>query len=328
MKYKYPNVKNFDKLYSRGQFIPTEIADKIEEARNTEIAKMYNFCKFGENISLENWIKKLNGDTPFNYFASSSFGDNKLYNVERNVYMLEDPIYSQRDFIHNLIHEVNHELSFMYKAFLEKLYVREGADEYTFSLNGSDVSEECSYSNDLMIRVEEILNELQSEEITEIFYLQNPDYEIPNYGDGNQIMYCNYRNFYFLFRGLFNLFKDEINRAKVDVNYNFFKYHGLENNYLKTLIEYFKSIFVNMKKGTGVVDFYKVLELASLAEYFEVELLPKIDGMFSEELLEDDKWKTIMSEETKNKIEELIVKRNKIMRDIIRESLPDFLLIQ
>lgn len=322
LKYKYPNIKNFDKLYSQGQFIPTEIADKLEEARNTEIAKLYNCCKFGENISIDNWIKKLNGDSPFDFFASSSFGNNKLYNVERDVYMCEDPIYLQRDFILNLIHEINHELSFGYKADIDSLYVREGADESTFDLKGSDVSKECTYNNDALIGVEEVWNELQAEKIAEIFFSQNPDYQIPNYGDGCQVMCCNYNNFYFLLKDLFDLYEEDIKRAKLDINYNFYKRHGLTTTKLQTYYEYYKSKIINKFKNTGVVDFYKVLELAYLCKYFEVEIMPKIDGMFSEELLDDEEFLKTISKETKDKILQLIESKKKIMRRIIKESPP------
>lgn len=238
--------------------------------------------------------------------------------------MLEDPTYIFVDFIHNLIHEINHAISFQFIDLINKLYIREGADESLFKIkNGYKVNEECEFNNDALITVEETWNELQAEKITEIFFTLFPDFSIPNYEDSDRTMNCNYTNYYFLLKDVYDLYEEEIKKSKIDINYNFYKRHGLESSNFKTYIEYYKSQIINkFNKNTGVVDYYKILDLAYLTEYFKVEILSKFDRMFTQDLLSDEEFLNSLSQETRDRLFEIVEKKNKVVASIIRESPP------
>ncbi|MBE5757908.1 MAG: hypothetical protein E7345_03140 [Clostridiales bacterium] len=321
------NFKNYKKNYKYGEFIPTKLADEIENIRINELAEFYCKPRFSGSLRKDEWFKKIKDDEKngitLEFFSNTFFRNNKIYDLRRNIFINEDPNYSMEDFIRNLIHEINHCVSFQFKENIEEVRIREGLDECYFKINNNlNVGRYCEYTNDALCLAEETVNELQASEIYDIFISLFPDFIIPNYEDNDNKSYCNYTNYNFILEDFYNLYKDDILRAKVDIDYNLYRSHDLTCGMVSSYINYFKHKIKNKIKPDGVIDFFKFCELANLTIEFKQEVCPYLDELFTPDLLSDEKFLNSIPADVLDKIFDIIRRKSKIMEQLIRECPP------
>ena len=330
------NLEQIKKNYKKGQFFPTEMADKLEELRYNAIQEIVTDCKFYNNR------EPYPVDFDLDFFTIYDYKDRKMYEPFSDIYMNEDNNLSEEALLKILIHEVNHAVghgvpqiintknsTFTNKSGINHIVrKKDDSDKLHFDYPSP------LYFCPVMQRIEENLNERQTEEILDILLAYHDiefGYEKDKVNSNPKDDYsCGYTTYNFLTDEFYEIFHDAIKDNKVDSTFKFYFQHDLVTSKSAKIIAHIKNKLNRLGNpeysNEGVVDFYKVEKLAKLCDEFFNNVYPIIDEKFKETGRQvkmedlDDKMKVF--------IMKLVDRKDKIIeemqKDLYRVNLPNY----
>lgn len=330
--YTYEEIK---KQFRKGQFFPEHLADTLEEDREELCELLVEGCKFHANKE----PYPINSE--FQNFVSYNYEDLDMFKPYSDLYVLEDRIITEQDFIHNMSHEVCHILGCGLPQMRDpKTNVITSKSGVNFRRNIVDednkimLAEEDRYAYNLtydliMQKLEEYINEQQGKEIAEELYKLNIDlgFEEDTIAKPELASFvCVYDFYDFIARDFYESYYEELKRHKVDDSYNIFFRDSYSNNIFdnkfQNMLTYLRGKYNRLINAPnyaeeGVVDYQKVHKLAELIEEFHKDIYPYLARQYSDSGYVDFAY---LDPRQRRQIEKLIARKDRIMGSIISDE--------
>lgn len=321
------NLEEVKENYKKGQFFPTDMADKLEDFRYEAMQEIVTDCKFYEKRE----PYPINMD--FEYFTIYDYKDRNIYEPFSAIYINEDYTLNEEDLIRILLHEVNHavghgvpfSLNDKKSTFNSKAGLNNIVKYFDDQLKVSFDYPSPIYLSSAMQRIEENINERQTVEIQEIFMEDDISlgFDEDTIYKGKKDDYaCAYNRYDFLLDDFYEIFYDAIRENKINTSYQFYFKHDLNTSKSEKIISHIKNKFNRLGSKSyseeGVVDFYKVERLANVIEEFYQKVVPWCEMKSRElgrKLQEED-----LDENIKLEIEKLKNKKDKIIKEMLKDT--------
>ena len=326
--YRLPDIK---KNFRSGQFFPLDLANQLEEERIEICEHIVDNCKFFENKQ----PMPLNSE--FNNFMINDYEDRDIMKPYGDLFILEDYVITEDDFIDALSHEINHIIGHDIPQKIDPVTnIFTSKTGLNFRQNVVDENNQIMFTyegqfpvnltpNDAMQKIEEYVNQRQCMEASEILKESGIDLGLDEdkiYKGDLYELSCVYDTYHFLLNDFYEKYYNEIKLQKVDNMYNIYFKHDLPFTKSQKITAYIKDKLNKMNNveyaEEGVVDYYKVQKLAELVDHFDRYILPLIPN---EEIV---KGKDIdfssLDPKLQKEINKLIAKKDKIMADMAKDD--------
>lgn len=320
------DLEAIKKNFKKGEFFPTELADKIEEYRYMAVQDIVTDCKFYEHR------EPYPADFQMEYFTIYDYINRNIYKPFSAVYINEDYTLNTEDFLLILLHEINHVMGHGLPFSIdEKNSIFTSKEGLNHIVKYKDEKDRVSFEHPSPIyldstiqKLEENVNERQGKEMLEILLEEDIDlgFEEDTIYKGEKDDYsCAYTRYDFLIDDFYEMFYDAIRQNKINSSYQFYFKHDLATTKVDKIISHIKNkinrITSHSYSEEGVVDFYKVERLAKLIDEFYEKVSPLCEMKARElgrKLTEEDLDDNIIAE-----IKKLEVKRDKILKEMITD---------
>lgn len=276
-------VSQISKDWKKGQFFPEEMADELEFVRQECDKWLVHNCEFIANVDSE-----IERDTI--YYTIMQYDKQDYFKPTGDIYFTEDNTLSGKAFLSALIHEINHCLSHDLPLKMNDrnviiksgLCIKSYKNHKDYKYNPNNIN----YFNSALMQLEEDYNERQTKDILELA-LQRIEADDFNFGDEvaedlREEFDCEYDYYNFLTEDFYQMFKEQIKETKINNMYNLYFRYSLPNLTIpENIFNYLRNRYQKVFKpdefvSDGVVDFYKVLELARLIEEFKRDIEPRL----------------------------------------------------
>lgn len=257
--------------------INANIADILEVKRKGFCEKMYDNCKFDENLTPTKpmGFNHTSEDPTLSFFMLPDNSRNKVSRFNRFVYINEDEFYTPDTFLAAILHETNHAVGSTIKV--ENYHRGEercGIEVQDVALMGDDIIGKTDFDPKIRAIMENV-NERQAQDLTQI-YLEKFGNDLPK-GDELvpqrplQILYS-YSNF--LTQEFYSLFNDQMKEFNINPDYDIYFSKKLTDSPVGKLKNHVKSRFDKKFRpsaymSSGILDYEKVRRLGGLISDWE-----------------------------------------------------------
>lgn len=252
--------------------INANVADILEVKRKGFCEKLYDNCKFDENLTPTKpmGFNHSSEDPDLSFFMLPDNSRNKVSRFNRFLYFNEDEFFTPDTFLSVLLHETNHAVS---SSIMVENY-RRGEERCGLEVQGVDLMGDDIIGKtdcDPKIRaIMENVNERQAQELTKIYLhkfgndLPKGDDLVPQIPFSSLYSYSN-----FLTQEFYSLFKDQIKEFNINPDYDIYFPKKLTDSPIGKIKNHVKSKFDNKFNpssyfSTGILDYEKVRRLGGL----------------------------------------------------------------
>lgn len=319
------------KAWSRGEFVPSVIADSIEGQRRSYASLCQKNLMYYKTIAdnVEEYQDVI--VRGFEGLNQRYFKDDIIYNAFCKVFIKEENAsIDMNTYLATLVHELNHSMTLNMPYEISKKYFK----------TKTNITHNITEHNNLTVgdfagstttdQFEEYINERQTQEIMPILHkiLEENDVEFDNDGileKPRSFSKVHYNFYEFLLEDFYELFRDELRTINVEDNFAFnFDFSMPVNNgekIVEKITRRFKRIFGRKKYFcNGLVDIHYISELGALVDCFNEEISPFIAraGINNEEFKDRRNWLRL-PKAIQMKLFALLKKKNKLMAKIHRD---------
>lgn len=306
--------------WRRGEFIPSKLADEIEDIRDFHNKNILDNTKF---IKIED-IYQFDDEQ---YFTLRYYNNSDLFKYTADVVAGEEFYPNQDSYLGILIHEINHVLSSdnPYEVNTKTVKNRHGIllQSQEKSKNNK-VGRLLTSSNTKELA--EFINETQTQEILDIFHqvMDERNIQLPNdfvLDPNDYIFDCQYDYYKVIAYDFYNTFRDDLKESAINNQIDLFFKFDLPTNNLQNILDKPKS-FINRiidkdYYANGIMDVHKVEKLNELIQELETDVLPYTKNLSADDLI-DLNWEDLELE-TQQKLFKLIMKKNKLMDEFTKD---------
>ena len=266
--------KEFEKSWKNGNFIPTEIAEDLEDLR-----KLY--C---DSINENTKFPKTKLNVMYDNFTNKYFKDHYLFYPRNTVVICEDYLTNTpNSYLEILIHEINHAVSeqTLYKVSKDRATVKSSLSYNGYlhdNLRIKDIVSESSTRE-----LEEFVNQMQSLEMLKIVKRKMQEKNIKIQTDGvtkPSNDKCEYDYYAILAMPFYKNFREQLKLQNIDPNYRLYFDFDLPYSRQQLITGRIKDkisrTFDRSYSKEGSVDFYKAEELSKLIKRLDKNILPEV----------------------------------------------------
>lgn len=310
--------KEFEKSWKKGNFIPSDIAEDLEDYR-----------KYYSNAIIENtkFRKGENSEDLTNYIVKN-FKNRYIFSPTNKIFLCEDDATNSIEtFLINLIHEMNHAVSEEkpYKISENKVTTKNSLSYSGYSHKDLEITNILATSETR--ELEEFVNQMQTIEIYKILKRKMKENNIKIETDGitkKSIKRSLYEYYTILGRDFYLKFREQLKLQNVDPSYRLYFDFDLPYNKTQLVTNRVKDkvdrIFNRAYSQDGCLDFYKAEKLSKLITKLYKEILPEV--LYKKISIRDFLAGNIdkLSDGAKIKLAKLIEKKDKIMNEIYKDE--------
>lgn len=273
---KFVNIsqKEFEKSWKNGNFIPTDMAEDMEDLR-----KFYS-----DNINENTKFPKTRLTSTNDNFTNKHFKDHNLFCPRNTVVLCEDYLTNTpNSYLEILIHEINHAVSEVspYKVTKDRVTVKNSLSYNGYAHRNLIIKDKVSVSDTRQL--EEFVNQMQAKEILKIVKRKMQEKNIKIQTDRvtkPSKDQCKYDYYAILAMPFYRHFREQLKLQNIDPTYRLYFDFDLPYSREQLITERVKDklsrTFDSSYSKEGSVDFYKAEELSKLIKRLDKNILPEV----------------------------------------------------